>query len=323
MKQQRHNRLDLLARLGLCTLLAACSTASGDGTPGDGDGDGDGNGDGDGDSGETCDKIDYLFVIDDSGSMQAEQENLAANLPMFADVIANYAPSGVAVDYRVAVTSTGSDVVYEQETFASGQTIRFDQAGANGAFFTSCGMSRPWLEAGDADLAGTFACAAELGTGGPGAEMPLLALDWALTRRVDDGQNAGFARDDALLAVIILTDQDDCSREDDNFVLAPGARTCFDPSDSNIIDLDHYLTTIDDFKGDRGRWALATIAGPGPDDCSSDFGGAAEATRLIDFVDRVGDNAVISSICEEDLSTALADALSVFDDACRKFPPIE
>ncbi len=136
--------------------------------------------------------------------------------------------------------SNGRDVKYKQEVISpAGATVKFDQEGANGELLARCEMNRPWLEAGDPNLAETFACAAELGTGGPGAEMPLLALDWALTRRLEDGSNAGFFRDDALWAIVIMTDQDDCSREDDGFILPPGAKTCFDPNDGRIIGLDH------------------------------------------------------------------------------------
>ena len=49
--------------------------------------------------------------------------------------------------------------------------------------------------------------------------MPLYAAELALVDRVADGTNAGFRRDDALLAIVILTDEDDCSREDNNFTI--------------------------------------------------------------------------------------------------------
>jgi hypothetical protein len=83
----------------------------------------------------------------------------------------------------------------------------------------------------------------------------------------------------------------------------------------------HYLSFLDGVKDERGRWATAVIAGP--TDCSSSLGDAAEAGRLKDFVAQAGDNAVFSSICEGDLSSALAEAIATFDAACQTFPPIE
>jgi hypothetical protein len=193
------------------------------------------------------------------------------------------------------------------------------ESGDDGAFRQDCGMSRRWLERGDSDVPGTFSCAAQVGTGGPSLEMPLHALELALTDRVNDGTNQGFLREDALLAVVVLTDEDDCSRQDNNFTVANDA--C-DSSMPEIVDTDHYLGWLDTLKGERGRWATAVIAGPGPGTCTSSFGEAFEATRLKGFVNDTGTNAVFSSICEGDLASALEDALNTFEAACDSFPPI-
>jgi hypothetical protein len=50
---------------------------------------------------EAASRIDTLWVIDNSGSMQPRQENLAKNLQSFMDV---FVKSGI--DYRIAVTTT-------------------------------------------------------------------------------------------------------------------------------------------------------------------------------------------------------------------------
>lgn len=63
---------------------------------------------------QACDKMDLVFVIDDSGSMKQEQDNLRANFPMFVEVLDAYITrSGKPLDYRVAVTTTGVDVTYQ------------------------------------------------------------------------------------------------------------------------------------------------------------------------------------------------------------------
>ncbi len=272
---------------------------------------------------EACEKMDILFVIDNSGSMREEQDNLITNFPGFASLIQNYTTqSGVALDYRIAVTTAGRDVSYDITVPGFG-TIPFTESGDNGDFRRGCGLTRPWIERGDADVSGTFSCIANVGTGGPGAEMPLLGLEWSLNQRVADGTNAGFLRDDALLAVVMITDQDDCSRNDDGFTIDGSKPTCFDPNDSNILPLSHYLSFLDGLKGARGRWASSVIAGIGPGSCTSSFGEAAEATRMIDFVAQAGDNTVLSSICDGDLTSALRDALDQFEASCNSFPPIE
>ncbi len=77
-----------------------------------------------------------------------------------------------------------------------------------------------------ARLARDFQCVALVGTGGCGFEQPLEAVLKALTPSTSpirfaldttghaDRENAGFARDDSLLAMVVLTDEDDCSVSD-------------------------------------------------------------------------------------------------------------
>lgn len=274
---------------------------------------------------EACEKMDFVFVIDNSGSMQEEQTNLIANFPGFAQLVNDYVTqSGSPLDYRIAVTTAGRDVSYSLSVPPPiNTTIPFTESGDNGEFRTGCGLSRRWIERTDPDVPGTFSCLANVGTGGPGAEMPLLGLEWSLNQRVADGTNAGFLREDALLAIVMITDQDDCSRNDDGFTIDGSQPTCFDPNDSNILPLSHYLSFLDNLKGARGRWATAVIAGPGPGSCSSAFGDAAEAVRMKDFVTQTGTNAVLSSMCSGDLTSALGDAINQFTEACESFPPIE
>lgn len=267
-----------------------------------------------------CTKMDIVFVVDDSGSMVEEQTNLASNFPLFASILDTYTTSGGdLLDYRLAVTTTGRDVDYTVEPIP-GFGVPMSEDGDNGVFRQDCGMGRRWLERGDTDVEGTFSCAAQVGTGGPSLEMPLHTLELALDDRVADGTNSGFLREDALLAFVVLTDEDDCSREDDNFTVMTDA--C-DSGQPEIMPITHYLDFLDSLKGERGRWATAVIAGPGPSTCTSDFGDALYAQRLQQFVTQTGDNAVFSSICEGDLASALTAALDTFEAACDAFPPID
>lgn len=269
---------------------------------------------------EACDKMDIMFVIDNSGSMGGEQENLATNFPAFVDVLDTFVASdGGALDYRIAVTTSGVDKSWTKTL--PGIPIPISEGndgGDNGAFRQDCGMTRRWIERGDANVKDTFSCVAQVGTDGPAKEMQLEALNQAVTARVSDGVNSGFMRDDALLAVVVLTDENDCSRTDDNFTIGFEEDVCDNPTPVN-----QYVQVLDGVKGDRSRWATAVIAGVGPGDCSSDLGNAEEATRLIDFANQTGNNAVKSSICDGDLAGGLAAALDTFEQACETFTPIE
>ena len=275
-----------------------------------------------------CAEMDILFVVDDSLSMGEEQTNLAANFPGFIDVLEQrYGSNGAPIDYRVAVTTTGRSVDYTVSYpigYPSGPTnIPVSTQGANGAFLDdpACGPPRRWLERGDGDVTGVFSCQAQVGTRGPNLEMPLLATELAFVDRVADGTNAGFLRPNALLAIVILTDEDDCSRRDDNFVIGSFfSDIC--STEPGFDDVGRHIDTLDTVAGGRERWAVAVIAGPGPGICVSEFGDAFEGRRLRQFVGGVGDNAVFSSICQGDLASALDDALDTFGEACQALPPI-
>jgi hypothetical protein len=282
-----------------------------------------------------CTKMDILFVVDDSGSMAEEQSNLATNFVRFVEVIESFrSEDGTQLDYRIGVTTTGrptTTIIQFPPAFPLPPMMIFED-GPNGALQqgSGCGLMRRWIEQADGDVASKFSCVAQVGTGGSSMEMPLLMLERALTDRVADGTNAGFLREDALLAVVVLTDEDDCSRTDDPITLTiPDPFTMptaiideCDPEAPELVPLDHFLSVYDTVKGDRGRWALAMIAGPGPGTCTSAFGDAIEGVRLRRFVDMAGENVTFSSICDGDLSGALMNALETFDAACQSFPPL-
>ncbi len=264
---------------------------------------------------EECTKMDILFVVDDSGSMKEEQDNLAKNFPKFVQKIQSFkTKSGSALDWRLAVTTTARNLTYSIATPIG--TLPMTEKGDDGAFrHKGCATSKKWVEKSDADPIKTFSCMAKAGTGGASIEMPLYATQLALVDRVKDGTNTGFLRPDALLAVVILTDEDDCSREDNNFTIQSDA--C--DSMAEVKPVSNYKQMLDTVANGPGRWATAVIAGEKK--CSSSFGDALEAKRLKDFVSLAGNNGTFSSICEGDLTNALEKALDKFDAACKQLPP--
>ncbi|MBX3225620.1 MAG: hypothetical protein KF795_34260, partial [Labilithrix sp.] len=198
-----------------------------------------------------------------------------------------------------------------------GGTLPQNEKGDNGAFrmTSKCGTTKRWVEKADATAAKDFQCLAQVGTGGPSIEMPLEATKLALNDRMSDGTNAGFLRDDALLAIVVLTDEDDCSRQDNDFTIQNDVCKTM-PGVKPIAD---YKQMLDNVAKGAGRWATAVIAGPTA--CESSFGKASEAARLQEFVSMAGKNGTFSSICDGDLSDALEKALDTFDAACKTLPP--
>ena len=307
----------------LCTAALACGPggASGDDDDDDDDVQIDAGFDTDGTpASEECRKMDLIFVIDDSGSMEQEQTNLASNFPAFANLLNAYTIStGETLDYRAAITTTGitADITIQPPVvpgFPPFPPIPSPQTGLDGKFRQACGMTRPWLERTDPNMASTFACAADVGTNGPAIEMPLRASQLAAMAAT----NPGFLRSDALLGVIILTDEDDCSRTATTFTTA--GDNCATNGDTGLQMPQEVVQALDQIKGDRGRWAAAVIAGQ--TSCTSSFGEAEEGIRLKQFQQAGGANVVFGDICSGNLAPALQQALETFTAACENFPPI-
>jgi hypothetical protein len=300
----RHTSIVLIAALAACgPSVRNASDDTGDDAP---DASNTSNGDA---SERRCQKMDVLFVIDNSGSMGQEQTNLIANFPQFITVL-----NQSGLDYRVAVTTTGRNYSYAMSSPIGGSIPMSQNGGDNGTMLkpASCNMTKRWIDKADPDPSMTFSCVANVGTGGPSDEMPLSAMRDAFEERMADGTNSGFHRPDALLSIVFLTDEEDCSYEQ-SVTFGFGQSLC----DSMMEPVPNYVTFLDTYTGHRSRWAVAAIAGPGPGACSSTFGGADEATRLKAFVQQTGANAVMSSICDGNLATGLMQALSKFQSACN------
>lgn len=316
----------LFASFAFVTLTAAACgpTASGGGDDDDDDGTGgvDAGQHTGGDGGETpatgeCKKMDLIFVVDDSGSMAEEQNNLGTNFPQFANLLNSYTIStGEMLDYRAAVTTTGvtaSGVQTLPPPFS--MSVPFNQSGMDGKFRQVSGMARPWLERADPNMATTFAQAANVGTSGPGLEMQLRAMELA----IQPATNPGFIRQDALLGIVILTDEDDCSFRQASGISISGLEGC--TGTPGIPAAAEFLQPLDQVKGERGRWAAAVIAAQTA--CTSSFGDAVEGVRLKQFQASSPQNIVFGDICAGNLQGALMQALDSFQAACENFPPID
>jgi hypothetical protein len=247
---------------------------------------------------DECKKMDIVFVVDNSGSMREEQTNLATNFPKFVNVINAYkTKSGAELDYRVAVTT--SDDKAEKGRFTVGR-------GKDAPASCVPGPARPWLERVDGNVASMFACRAQAGTSGSNIERDIESAFLSVTDRIADGSNTAngqpFVREDALLAMVLITDEDEGGTE--NQPKRP---------------VSQYPALFDGVKKERGRWAAAVIAGE--TQCTSPgLGNAAEAKRMKEFITAVGKNGVFASICTGDLTDGLTKALATFDQACKDFP---
>lgn len=166
--------------------------------------------------------LDLLFVIDNGPGMAPMQAKLVEQIPSMMKAL-NGLPSG-SPSLHVAVISTDmgahSDRPDQTGCSETGDQGAF-QAQARGACDVSLLGTTKFLSTGgwhldDATLgtvAGVVQCLLPLGEGGCQYAHPLAAIARALGA---DGApapagNAGFLRPDAILAIVILSNQDDCS----------------------------------------------------------------------------------------------------------------
>ena len=167
--------------------------------------------------------LDILFVVDDSSSMADKQANLVANFPNFINVLAT-GPGGLPnLHLGVITTDMGTKGSADASPgpaigqlgqggcagLGKGGALQVSGAPVTGTFISDIALtdgSRQKNYTGD--LSSVFGMMARVGAGGCGFEQPLASVRAALA---NNPANAGFLRPSALLAVIFLTDEDDCS----------------------------------------------------------------------------------------------------------------
>ncbi|MBU1429221.1 hypothetical protein KKF91_01545 [Myxococcota bacterium] len=233
-------------------------------------------------SGQT---VDVLFVIDNSGSMGEEQENLEDN---FAEFI-----SGATTfqnDYQIGIVTTDMDAEDEQGRL----------------------QGNPRILTRNPDVERQFSNNADVGTSGAGEEHGLEAAQKALAdplifdsgnacaadadctepdlcvAGVCGGFNRGFLRDEAALELIFVSDEDDYS---------PGT-------------LNFYVDFFKNLKGFRndGLFHAHAIVGArnGSASACSGSGGEADAgQRYVEVSRRT--NGRVFSICDDDFGAPLRD----------------
>jgi hypothetical protein len=169
--------------------------------------------------------VDILFMIDNSSSMTSMQQKLLAQIPMFLNTLQSAARP--LSDFHIAVVSSDMGAPGDSTT-----SIACTKEGDQGSFQSQpqgdCqgGLLTPGATylsnvGGVANYTGqlndVLACITPLGANGCGFEHQLASVVRALGA---DGQpapeaNAGFLRQDAELAIFLLTNEDDCSAPTD------------------------------------------------------------------------------------------------------------
>lgn len=224
----------------------------------------------------TVDASDVLFVVDDSCSMSDEQDELAANFDNFIQSFV-----GTNLDYHIGVVrsalQTGQD---------NSWGILEDVPGGG-----------KWISQDTADPIAAFNDIANVGTGGGDCEMGLQAAFSALTYQANPGQpNDGFYRDDALLTLVMISDEIDHS-QDGNVPFA-----C-----QGITYQEWIPWFMNSLKGanNQDKLSYTAIVGDRPGGCEVGDNSADEGDGYWQVIDAVGGNFL--SVCSSDWSTFLTE----------------
>lgn len=268
-----------------------------------------------------CQKIDFLFVVDNSGSMSDEQNALAVSFGGFIDSIQN---TVMAQDYQIMVIDTDAGSPFEEACIpmcflfpecmgypcdmlpmAEGCDVALGAGLIADPDGQTCGIvgDKRYMVDGQPDLAGTFECIAKVGTDGDGSERPMEAMVAAIAGLSKPGGcNEGFVRDDALLVVTYITDEEDDEESNGNPV---GWNASLVAAKSGAEKSLVVLGLI----GDSDQ--------PNPV-CQMD---QAEASpRLREFAESFTYGSW-GSICSLDYAPFFDAAVSVIDTACQQFEP--
>ena len=263
---------------------------------------------------DSCRKMDFLFVIDNSLSMEREQTNLAHSFPGFLSVIARELR---ASDYHIMVVDTdamtpGEVVAAEKRKPSTPEEVCDGTLGAGrraqyGGGDCALASGERFMGAEQPELGATFACMAHVGTGGSSYEQPVGALLGAASAALEapGGCNDSFLRDDAVLVATIVTDEDDTASD--------GLPEAWRERLLQVKHGDESALVLLGLVADENR-PKGLPGGP-----CADLGPGG-APRLQAFIEgfRFGS---LGAICADDYAPFFEQAVGVVGDACQQFVP--
>lgn len=274
-----------------------------------------------------CKAIDFLFVIDNSGSMGDNQQNLINSFPGFIETIQETIAD---VDsYHIMVVDTDewwNDCIAEcvvfpflctfdgvngcdgaptvcDETLGGGVTFPLGDDASN-QYCDLTGGQRFITPAEPFDqLPGKFDCIASVGTNGDGSEKPMSALTEAIGPALNGpgGCNTGFLRDDAILVITLITDEEDTSSQG-----SPAG---------------WYQNVIAQKLGDGSGVVVLGLINDVPSDTPMCPPDSQEPAKIREFIEMFS-NRIEGSVCAENYAPFFEQAVELIDTTCDEFDPI-
>ncbi|MDZ4662662.1 MAG: hypothetical protein SGJ18_13700 [Pseudomonadota bacterium] len=243
-------------------------------------------------------KVDILWVMDNSGSMQTSQQNVADNFNVF---INDFVTKGY--DYRIAVTGTDA----YRSLYQNNLSLSKFRDG-NGTTHSNVFVIYP----NTPNLIPTFMTNILLGTSGSGDERMFQSFHQSLINPL----NSGFLRSDSHLAVVMVTDEDDFSRNH-------SASNNHNYADALMYPVNTYVSFLESFTNSSGANArFTTHAIAIFDDACKTFLNSSGAGRII--AQRVGQlvdatDGVKSSLCDDFAGSLGAISQSILENSSEFF----
>ncbi|MCA9704378.1 MAG: VWA domain-containing protein [Myxococcales bacterium] len=247
---------------------------------------------------EPCTAVDLLFVVDNSAPMLEEQFRVQGTALAFVQQVQQAIPT-LTEDVHVAVITTDDDRFVQPDDTGCGAPYE----GGN-----------PWMISSSTVLQAELECALALGEQGSPNERPMDMLLGSLSddRLAPGGLHSGFLREDALLVVVVVTNEEDEPEPDTDWGSAG------DPAG--------WAAALAERKGGYpGNVVVLSLLGtPKPNACPpfqwDGTLGAQLAERLIEFTESFPQGAV-GDICAPEYATFMLGVVPGVAAACSAYTP--
>lgn len=202
-------------------------------------------------------RVDLVFVVDDSNSMEAIQTALATEAPAFLTAL-----EATGADYRAGVVTTDMN-----DPSRRGRLVA------------------PWISPADPQRGANLVAALQVGGEGSQLERGLHAAWAAITPPLATHDNEGLVREDSRLAVVIVSDEDDCS---DEGALPSGEPSACAQFPGSLVSVAEYAARLRSMVDDPADVAVHAIVETGVTAEQEGCGGLNVGSRYIELAQLLG-----------------------------------
>ncbi len=238
-----------------------------------------------------CVGLDVLFVVDNSVGMTAEQSRLQATAFAFVSSIAQGTVSAMGSVQIGVITTDEPELVVPSDVGLYASGLRYM-------------VWDPVSVDANATVQAELGAAVMVGDGGDPNERPMDMLLEALAGDTAEGFNADFVREDALLVVVLVSDEEDDIEK----------TTLWGSSGDPDEWVDQLASIKDGIRKDIAVFSMI------PSMSACELEADDDAPRLGEFTTSFPTHGVLD-VCQPDYSAFLLGQSTNVNDACNNFSP--